>query len=225
MQPKPAAQLSERERKLFEGRLKLSKREQDAFDYFCRSNLPEISPITQVGMFELWLNGKSIEDIRKLYGNFSLGQVAHAAVIGEWHVKKEDHVETLLSNVVQRVQQTSLESISYVCDWISVHHKQHGDKMAAFFKTGDTAVLEGLPHSIQAYANGVQLLRSLTGQDKTKAGSDLPPYRVAPGMRQDQGREDNSAMTMPNIRPNSLDQNTHSRILEALDVVVEEKKK
>jgi hypothetical protein len=166
-------------------------------------------------MFDMFMQGKTCEDIRKTTPEYSLGQIAHARVLGDWDRKVEEHTEALLNNVVHRVQTVSLESINYICDWLSAHHKAHSDKMMKYFLSGDSSELDTVPNNLKAYAEAVQLLRSLTGQDKTTKGSDLPPYRVAPTIKQEGDPTPQPQQQMP--MRNVIDAEVHSNMLKALD--------
>lgn len=192
---------------------RLNERERQAYNVFCKGVQPEISPTTQASMFGLFIQGKDCEAIRVLNPSYGLGQIAHAAVVGEWYKRREEYVQNLLDGVYARVQHTSLESIDYVCDWLCAHHKLNGEKLKRFFLTGNASELDGVPGSLKHYIDTVNLLRALTGQDKNKevgtqyiSSSKAAPAQTAEVIEAPKGL-------------NPIENDSHTKIIEALEAL------
>jgi len=58
----------------------LTEREKYAFQKHVSKRDPPIAPITAVKLFELFLAGRTCEDIRRLNPAFTLGQIVHARI-------------------------------------------------------------------------------------------------------------------------------------------------
>lgn len=153
----------------------LDDREISAFRRWQNSNQPALAPDTQAKLFALYLNGKTTEDIRRLNPQFSLGQIVHARVNGNWDELRQRHVEELLLGVKSRVQQITLESVNFVADLLAAANKVHGDKISRYLQTGNEKELGDLQiSSLQGYKQAVELLQKLTGQDKQqKVGGEI----------------------------------------------------
>lgn len=149
---------------------KLTQRELRAFEEWRRGQAIPISTSKQAELFELFLSGRSCEDIRKLNPGFSLGQIVHARLIGEWDQRLEDHRQNILNVAQSKALMAQLESIDFVSDMLRATHKRHKDKISRYLQTGDESHLKGGLEitSVDGYRKLTELLQSLTGQDKTK---------------------------------------------------------
>lgn len=148
-------------------RTKLTPKERGAYWSALKNN--PLSPAKQAQLFELFLNGKSCEEIANL-NKMPLGEVVRARIDFEWDQKKDEHVTYLLSSVRDRVRQIQLESITFSADLLAAAHKLHGERIRKFIQSGDEAELGDLKiTNLKAYKDAVELLLKLTGQDKEAA--------------------------------------------------------
>lgn len=146
---------------------KLSERELAAYRNWQIGKYPALAPDTQVKLFQLFLNGKGCEEIRRLNQQYTLGQIVQARIFGEWDRRYQDHVNDLLDNTKNRAMQTTLESINFVSDLLAATNKLHGDKISKFLQSGNEKDLGDLQiTSLTGYKTAVELLQKLTGQDK-----------------------------------------------------------
>lgn len=145
----------------------LSPEELIAYQEYLDSGKPPLAPTVQKQLYELFLNGKSCNEIVRLNPNFSLGMVLRARVDGKWDELRAAHVADLLSNVKERVQTTQVESVNFACDLLSAVHKMQGNRIKKYLQTGDEGELGDLANhmSLRTYQNVVELLLKLTGQD------------------------------------------------------------
>ncbi len=150
-----------------EKRAELSRKEQAALDHYKRSDGRKISPQTEAGFFQLFIRGKSCEEIHRLNPGFHLGSIVSARIDGKWDEKLEEYRDSLMNSVASRVKQVELEAIDFVGDVLSATHRMHGDRIKRYMQTGDESELGDLAiNSMQGYKTAVELLMRLTGQDK-----------------------------------------------------------
>lgn len=167
-------------------RAKLSPTELKAYDDYLEKGAPSLAPSVQLQLYQLFLNGKSTDEIARLNPNFSLGMIVRARVEGFWDEKRDAHLAQLLEGVRERVQQAQLEAVNFACDMLSAVHKLQGDKIKKYLQTGNQEELEGLGGnlSLKTYKEVVELLLKLTGQDskdKKVSGEVLHKHTVEAG--------------------------------------------
>jgi hypothetical protein len=152
----------------------LEPNERAALTVFHQRRQFSLSPDTQAKLFSLFLNGVNCLEIVRLNRGISLGQVIAARVEGRWDEKRQQHVEDLLKETRQRIQQTTLESVDFVASQLAAAHKLYGDKVKKFLQTGDEADLGGFSISgWKTYREALELLKLVTGQDTKKVQGEV----------------------------------------------------
>jgi hypothetical protein len=159
---------------------RLSEREASALRVWSRisATQPKLSPDTQARFYALFLQGSSFEDIARLNRGFSVGQIIECACNGNWFQQKDDYLEDLLKNVRGIVQQTAVESISFIATQLSAVHKKFGDSAKRYIQTGDESELRGFGiDGIKEYKVAIEALQKLTGQEG-KTTQDVTVHHV-----------------------------------------------
>jgi hypothetical protein len=128
-----------------------------------------IAPSTQAELFTLFLNGRSLKEIRKLnHPRFSLGQICHAAIEGDWENQRKDYLAGLMGKARERLQQIGCEAIMFMGDSLAAAHKMHGDALAKYMQSGNPADQGAFGiTSIRQYKEVLELLLKASGADKT----------------------------------------------------------
>ncbi len=148
----------------------LTEREAYAYGVWCKSEQPQLAPSTNAKLFNLFLQGKSTEDIRRLNQTFSLGQIVAARIEGDWDELRRDHLEQLLKSTSLKVQQATLESAEFVCDLLAVANKEHGDKLRRYLQSGDPKELGDFRiSSLAGLKMAIETLQKLTGADRQQS--------------------------------------------------------
>lgn len=162
----------------------LDDREQYALTRWQNSNHPPLAPETQARLFKLFLNGKSTHEIHRLNSQFSLGQIVHARIKGEWDRRAEQHLDELLNGVKARVQQVTLESITFVADLLAAANQMHGEAIKKYLQSGNPDDLGALQiQTLDGYRKAVELLQKLTGQDKQQKGEMTVVHKADESMQ------------------------------------------
>jgi hypothetical protein len=153
----------------------LNPAEKYALEYF-QSNYQKggastysIAPSVQAQLFGLYLNGRSLGEIRKLnHPSFSLGQIVSAAVENDWYNERKLYQSGLMQAARERLQQIGCESVGFLADSLAAAHKQHGQALQKYIQTGNPADLGAFGvGSIRQYKEIAELLLKITGQEKT----------------------------------------------------------
>jgi hypothetical protein len=130
-----------------------------------------ISEVTREGFFSLFLNGRTLTEIKKTNDQYSFGQIVHAAITDDWFGKRNTYIETLAQRARLRAIQTTAESLDLAADLVAVLRKQHGPGISLFLQTGK---VEDLGKDFKAFSiirelkELSELLSRLTGADQDK---------------------------------------------------------
>jgi hypothetical protein len=165
----------------------LSDAETYAYNYFVEhrgTSGPSSFPLaysTQEGLFQLYLNGRSCEEIRKANPQFGLGQIVYSCVDGEWERRRKEHLDTLMDGVGGRVRQIAAEGANFTADLMSVTHILWQDSINKFMQTRDPEVLKELGvGSLRSYKDLIEMMIKLTGQDQKKSVSGVVEHHIVP---------------------------------------------
>lgn len=157
----------------------LSAREQHALAHFRRTQgtrgsltYPLAESVAE-GLFALYINGRSIEEIRRLNPTYSEGQIVHAAVTYNWHARAQGQVQLMEARAKYRALVAQSQALDHVADLMAAIRQKHGDNVARYLQTGDLNALGGADSttSIRQLKDLVDLITKLTGQDGKRAVS------------------------------------------------------
>ncbi len=145
----------------------LNEREAHAYRVWQGISKPALAPSLNAQLFNLFLQGKTCEEIRRLNQALQLGEIVAARIQGKWDERREEHLDRLLKAATERAQQTTLETADFVCDILAAANREHGDRLRRYLQNGDEAELGDLRiTSLHSLKQTVEILQKLTGQDK-----------------------------------------------------------
>lgn len=148
-------------------RPELSREEEKAYQRHLEKADPELALALEANLFNLFLQGNTCRQIQAINPALKLGQIVSARIRGEWDRRLAEHRAELLDGVRQRVQQTTFESVNFVCDLLASANVLWGTKLKKFQQTGDPNELGDLSiASFKQYKETLELLIKATGQDK-----------------------------------------------------------
>ena len=146
---------------------RLTTREVAAYEEYMLRGPPPISPLTQAQFLALFLRGKSCEEIQSINPGFPLGAIIKCRLEGDWDRRLDEYREQLFTGIRDKLTQVELESVNFLTDLLSVAHKQQGGKLKKYLQTGEEKELGDITiNSIRAYAQTLELLVKVTGQDQ-----------------------------------------------------------
>lgn len=149
---------------------KLPENEQAALRYWKQARQAEVSRETSDEMYELYINGKNVDEIRRLNKGFSLGQIVHCKVRDSWDLRKEEHRQALQTEVAPRVMDAQLEAADFLGDMLAASVRLYSEPIKRFLQDGNKAHLKGTPLenglSLKQLRDTIDTLRTVTGQDK-----------------------------------------------------------
>lgn len=146
---------------------RLSAPDRKVYQDYIDSGKPGLAAAYSARLYELWLQGSTLEQILELNPGLNKGVVLRARVEGLWDERRETYLADLMSNAQDRVKLVALESVNFMGLLLAVANKQHGEKLRRYLQTGDPKELGAFDiQSIKQYKEVIEMLTKITGQDK-----------------------------------------------------------
>jgi hypothetical protein len=148
----------------------LDQREMDAYRYVLKTRAVEIAEETAERMYQVFLQGKTCEDIRKINPGYGLGQIVACRIKYGWDARAAQYRTTLTTAVPDRAIQTSLETVDFVANLLTVNRMRMEEAMARYMISRNEDDLKGVIQAKNAkeLKELVELLMKMTGQDKKR---------------------------------------------------------
>ena len=168
--------------------VRLTKEEEHEYRSFCTLGLPHIPPEDELGMFQLFLNGSTSDEICRVNnGKYTKGQIVNSRIEGRWDDKVNEYKSTLLAKQIDRLQMVQVESLNFMANLISATNRLNNEKILKYMQSGDHKELGDLQiGSLAGYKTAIELLHALSGQrtgvEPGKRGRPAKPvgYGAAP---------------------------------------------
>lgn len=154
----------------------LEPAERFALDYFLEnfqrggSETYAIAPSVAEGMLQLYLQGRTLSEIRKLNKQFGLGQIVHAAIINHWREQRDAYAALAVARAKARAVLAAAEGVELAADIIAALRRQHGDNVSRYLQTGELSALGPATSmaTIRQLKEVAEVLMRLTGQDQKR---------------------------------------------------------
>lgn len=114
-----------------------TNREIRAYERYKEKKGAPISPDTALNFFRMYLEGYSLTDIHSKHRAWPLGALVDACIRYGWKDKKEEYLDTLQNQVMERLGKIKLESLNFALDMATVAHKQFRDEMMKYVQNPD----------------------------------------------------------------------------------------
>ncbi len=168
--------------------IRLSKEEEHEYRAFCTLGLPHIPPEDELGMFQLFLNGSTTEEICRVNnGKYTKGQIINSRIESHWDDKVSTYKQDLIARQLDRLQMVQVESLNFMANLISATNRLNNEKILKYMQSGDHKELGDLQiGSLAGYKTAIELLHALSGQrtgvEPGKRGRPAKPvgYGAAP---------------------------------------------
>jgi len=166
------ATVSEKEKRLSEALSKLSDKELAQWKFFRKSNQNEISPDICDQMFRLFQRGSSCDEIRRIFGSYSISQIVAARVMHDWDVRKDIEVENIKVEVPAKTEVTQLEMQEFLANILTASHRKFNDALKLYIATGDATHLDKagvpMPKNTRELKEIVEMYMKVAGIDSKK---------------------------------------------------------
>jgi hypothetical protein len=142
----------------------LSEIEKAAHEEWLAENKPPLPLATALKLYELFLNFYTVDEIYRINAQkIPLGKLVDARVRFQWDKRRKEQIDSMYSNIEQKVLRVKNEAVVHITDLLAAAHKVMGDKIKLFLQDGDPATLGDLNvTNFKHYKELVELLKTLT---------------------------------------------------------------
>lgn len=139
------------------------------YEKYRASGKPPLSVKLSTSLYELWLQGVSMDEMVELNKGLSLGAIIQCRIENRWDERRGAYVAQLMVEAQDRMRMIALESANFIGVLLAVAQKRHGSALKKYLQTGDEAHLTGFDiQSIQQYKAVIETLAKITGQDSKR---------------------------------------------------------
>jgi hypothetical protein len=166
-------------------------------------------------LFGLYMSGKGYEEISKV-SKVKKDIVLYLSAKMKWYEKRMEYLENIQRQMTQKLTHTRIESLNFITDLITCHHKYYGDEINKYLQTNDRTIIENLDmKALGQYFKSIEVLEKvLNPTNVTRGGSGTTININAAGSKVE---ATNDAIE---ITPNNT-----GDILKALATIKDKKKK
>lgn len=138
--------------------------EKQSLDNFISNGCPGLSRVTDTltfKWFELYMSGKSYTEIAQICKDKKdlIMYISHKT---NWHDKKIAYLNSITSNLTQKVENAKIESTNTVATIVSSMNKYFGDKFNNYLATNDKSIIEDLDSKLlEKYYKSLEILDKL----------------------------------------------------------------
>lgn len=112
-------------------------------------------------LFSLYMSGKSYEEISKIT-RVKKDIVLYLAAKMQWYEKRMTYLEDIQKQISKKLTNTRVESLNFIADLISCHHKYYGDEINRFLETNDRTIIENLDmKALGQYFKSIEILEKI----------------------------------------------------------------
>jgi hypothetical protein len=146
---------------------RLTPDEHVELDRYRRSGKHPLAPVASTELYLIWMQGATCEELAKLNPGLSLGCILMARIDHRWDDRRDAYLAERFATANDRLKQIGAESLNFLGLTLAVAHKQQGEKMMKYLKTGDPSDL-GVFNvtSIGQYKQVIETIARLTGADR-----------------------------------------------------------
>lgn len=156
--------------------------EKAALSNYKKNGCPGITKLTEVDVFkwfQLYMSGKTYTEIAKIT-NKKKDLILYIANQSKWHEKRLQHYNDITQHLLDKIQQTQLNSVNTVTDIINSLSKYYGDQFNKYLSTNDKSIIKNIDIKLLA-----QYYKSMETLDKLVLGgigSSSPPSSSNPAV-------------------------------------------
>lgn len=170
------------------------------------------------GLFGLYMSGKTYVEISKI-SRVKKDLVLYMSAKMKWYEKRMEYLNDIQKNMLKKLTDTRVESLNFIANLISVHHKYYGEEMNEYLRTGDRTIIENLDlKQLSQYFKSIELLEKILNPTNVKTGGGS-------NMNVNVNASDGATLTQINENTLEIKPGNTGSILEALAKHKEEKKK
>ncbi|CAB4127241.1 hypothetical protein UFOVP75_98 [uncultured Caudovirales phage] len=147
----------------------LSEKEDEAMRLHKKANNAPLAPSQQAELYELYLNGQSLDQIFRANKTLKFGAICQAAVEHDWYGRRKNYIDHLMATISERARQAQAEGVDFASNALAMMHKRYTTRINKYLQTGNEDELGDMKNwGLPQYKQIAELLLKMTGQDNKK---------------------------------------------------------
>lgn len=112
-------------------------------------------------LFGLYMAGKTYEEISKI-SRVKKDVVLYLSAKMTWYEKRMAYLEDIQRQMTTKLSNTRIESLNFISDLITCHHKYYGDEINKFLQTNDRTIIDNLDlKALGQYFKSIEILEKI----------------------------------------------------------------
>lgn len=165
-------------------------------------------------LFSLYMAGKTYEEISKI-SRVKKDIVMYLSAKMTWYEKRMSYLEDIQRQITTKLSNTRIESLNFISDLITCHHKYYGDEINKFLQTNDRTIIDNLDlKALGQYFKSIEILEKILNPSNINRNQSSATININAAGSKIEATEDSIEITP----------STTGDILKALAALKENKK-
>jgi len=122
-------------------------------------------------MFSLYMSGKNYTEISKIT-KVKKNMVLYMSAKMRWYDKRMEYLNDIQNNITKKIKDTRLESLNFISNLISMHHKYYGEEIDKYMATGDKDIVDNMDlKSLSQYFKSIEILEKILNPTNVNKGN------------------------------------------------------
>lgn len=122
-------------------------------------------------MFSLYMSGKNYTEISKIT-KVKKNLVLYMSAKMRWYDKRMEYLNDIQNNITKKLKDTRLESLNFISNLISMHHKYYGEEIDKYMATGDKDIIDGIDmKALSQYFKSIEILEKIINPTNVNKGN------------------------------------------------------
>lgn len=143
-----------------------TEEEKQALEDYRKNGCPGLTKLTDsqaFQWFELYMSGKTYSEIAQITRT-KRDLILYVSAKAKWHEHRMRYYGDMANNILQKYEQTRLESVNTVATGISALNKFFGKKFNKYIQTGDESHIEDMDTKLLGqYYKAIESLNKMVG--------------------------------------------------------------
>jgi hypothetical protein len=112
-------------------------------------------------IFGLYMSGRTYTEISKV-SKVKKDLVLYMAAKFNWYEKRMEYINDIQKQMTKKLTNTRIQSLNFISNLISVHHKYYGEEIDKYLMTGDRDIIDNLDlKQLSQYFKSIEILEKV----------------------------------------------------------------
>jgi len=155
-----------------------TEEEKQSLEEYRKNGCPGLVKLTDsqaFQWFELYMSGKTYSEIAQI-ARQKKDLILYVSAKANWHEHRMKYYGDMAANILNKYEQTRLESVNTMATGISALNKYFGKRFNKFIQTGDESIVEDMDTKLLGqYYKAIESLNKMVGASIDESGKSGQP--------------------------------------------------